>query len=99
MNLGISVLAKDFASTPAATASEIAAQLQENFGDDAMAPQPVVTRSPPPGPLASKIRDTLRYLKTGVDRHYRVVYDITAIAAFVQTSVLVKAAKGSPRHR
>jgi hypothetical protein len=43
MSLGISVLAKDFASTPAATASEIAAQLQEKFGDDAVVPQPLVT--------------------------------------------------------
>jgi hypothetical protein len=43
MSVGISVLATDFASTPAATGSEIAGQLQEKFGDDAVAPQPLVT--------------------------------------------------------
>jgi NADH-quinone oxidoreductase subunit C/D len=62
-----------------AVPSDIILRLQEKFGVEVVTPE--VTRDDIPTfwSPANKVRDILGCLKTGVDRPYRALYDITAI--------------------
>lgn len=78
METAISQTVEKTAAAPAAVPG-ILAQLQEKFGSEAVTEQQTCDKIPTFWTPANKLRDVLRYLKTGIDRPYRAVYDITGI--------------------
>ncbi len=67
---------------PAGTRSPAAISLEElraKFGDAALLPQETSDDVPTYWVPKEKLRDVLRHLKTGIDRPYKLLYDITAI--------------------
>jgi NADH-quinone oxidoreductase subunit C/D len=61
---------------PAAT---IVDELQDRFSDAVLSHQPTRDEIPTVWCSGARAGDILRYLKTGIDRPYRMLYDLTAI--------------------
>ena len=53
-------------------------ELQQKFGDASIAPQAVRDQVPTFWTSKEKVHDVVQYLKSDVDRPYRMLYDITA---------------------
>jgi NADH-quinone oxidoreductase subunit C/D len=54
-------------------------ELQRTFGETAVTPQTTQDEIPTIWVAKDRVSDVLRHLKTGVDRPYRMLYDLTAI--------------------
>jgi NADH-quinone oxidoreductase subunit C/D len=54
-------------------------ELQRTFGETAVTPQATRDEIPTLWVAKDRVSDVLRHLKTGVDRPYRMLYDLTAI--------------------
>jgi NADH-quinone oxidoreductase subunit C/D len=66
-------------TAPVTAEPDLIAQLQEQFGADAITPQPTRDNVSTFWTPASRIQDVVRHLKTGIERPYRTLYDVTAI--------------------
>jgi NADH-quinone oxidoreductase subunit C/D len=54
-------------------------ELRSAFGPEAVLPQPTRDDVPTAWVPPSRVLDVLRHLKTGIDRPYRMLYDLTAL--------------------
>jgi NADH-quinone oxidoreductase subunit C/D len=54
-------------------------ELQQQFGESALRPQPTRDEIPTAWVSAERVRDILRHLKSKIEKPYRVLYDLTAI--------------------
>ncbi len=54
-------------------------ELQEKFGEASILPQPSRDQIPAFWTPKEKVHEVVQYLKTGIARPYKMLYDITAI--------------------
>ncbi len=72
-------------AAPATTTVTILDQLQQKFGADAVVSQPSRDGIPTAWVGRDKLHAAMRYLKSEIDRPYRMLYDLTAIDERVRT--------------
>ncbi len=73
-------------SCPYRALMNIIQELQQRFGDAAVTPQKTSDDVPTLWTTADRVQELLRHLKAGIDRPYRMLYDLTAIDERVRSN-------------